>query len=812
MGTFAIRSAKWTLDVITRLVKANVRVHNAEVFQPDMSAICVINHFTRLETLLLPYYLNKHTGLEFWSLAASELFKGRLAGYLNALYAVSTKDPDRDKFIVHSLLSGKNPWIIFPEGGMIKDKKVVDSEGFYQIWSGGVRRAPHSGAAVLGLRAEFYRHKLECLDSNPEQGDMAPILEHFGLESIEQALNRRTVIIPVNVTYFPIRSRENVFLRIAQALNKELSERAVEELSLEGTVLAEDTDIDITLGEPIDVASYLCAPEYEPLMACGPDDLQHLEEDPRSLFHEAARDLTQRFMDSIYRLTTINYDHLLATIIRYQEAPEFTERAYRNRVFLCVHRLRDEKRYRLHELLEERYRDILYEEPFPHFYDFMNLCVAEGIIQEKGGRYYKDFNVTPGHADFHSIRLEEPTYVLANEVEPLREVVEVVRDYARMPRPALSTLIREILMEEDQAIFEQDLADYPEDELILPMDEAEAYAEDSALPAEETPVSAEDVAHLSDDEEGDEETLAEVTEEGDEEDRPGPVRIMRQRDPEVGRPYLLVPERIRAGVVLIHGYLSAPREVLELAEFLESHNYAVYAVRMKGHGTSPADLAKTQWEEWYESLNRGYAIIKSLTDDIILGGFSTGGTMALYGAGRKKGKIQSVFAINAPLQLRRFSVRLAPSLVSVNAFLKRFRRNKAREGRWEYVPNHPENPDINYLRNPVRGVRELGKAMGAMEGVLPDIVAPTLVLQASHDPIVDPVSAQMLFYKVGTPHKELVMLDRRRHGIINGDGAEDVFGRVLEFLQWAREKKAEASQKEAPLDVAQGTPAASKEG
>ena len=53
-----------------------------------------------------------------------------LKGTLEAMGAVSTKDPQRDFLIVKGLLSGEAECIIFPEGLMVKDKKILVDEGF----------------------------------------------------------------------------------------------------------------------------------------------------------------------------------------------------------------------------------------------------------------------------------------------------------------------------------------------------------------------------------------------------------------------------------------------------------------------------------------------------------------------------------------------------------------------------------------------------------------------------------------------------------------------------------------------------------
>ena len=50
------------------------------------------------------------------------------------------------------------------------------------------------------------------------------LLERFSADEVKAV---RTVIIPVNITYYPIRARENIFLRAAKRMEPDLSERAL---------------------------------------------------------------------------------------------------------------------------------------------------------------------------------------------------------------------------------------------------------------------------------------------------------------------------------------------------------------------------------------------------------------------------------------------------------------------------------------------------------------------------------------------------------------------------------------------------------
>ena len=182
MNPFAYRTTGLAIKTLENLSKARVNLHGTENL-PQVATIFVMNHFTRLETFLMPYYLYKLIHLPIWSIAAANLFVGAFGRYLESVGAVSTEHPDRDRLIVKTLLTGEAGWIIFPEGRMVKNKKIVE-KGRYMISYAGGKHPPHTGAAALALRTEFYRQRiLQLTHRNPAESQR--LLERFNIDALD---------------------------------------------------------------------------------------------------------------------------------------------------------------------------------------------------------------------------------------------------------------------------------------------------------------------------------------------------------------------------------------------------------------------------------------------------------------------------------------------------------------------------------------------------------------------------------------------------------------------------------------------------
>jgi esterase/lipase/1-acyl-sn-glycerol-3-phosphate acyltransferase len=701
------------IALMEKFSRIKIKTHGHELI-PAGSIIFVVNHFTRIETLLLPYHIYTQTHVPVWSLADHSLFEGPFSGFLKKVGAVSTRNPDRDRLIVKTLLTGETNWLIFPEGHMVKDKEATTNPSIFGLHWGRLRSA-HTGAATLALRTEFYRKRLHHLLADfPAEAER--LQNMFQIENIAPVLTGKTWIVPINLTYYPLRARENVLSTLADRFARNISDRLREELLTEGTMFFEGVDIDIRFGQAIPVAEHLTYSRIRQdifsLRQFNFDD--QLPSLPS--MRQEATNLMHRFMSDIYSMTTVNHDHLFASLLKALPFNKISEDDFRRRVFLLTDQVPDKTLVYCHLSLEIGQIALLTDDRYHKFRDFLALARETGVVRHEHGFLIRNSMNLSARSELHRIRVENPLGVAANEVKTLSALKRKVRWMAFLPEMLVRHQVAGVLLRQDAEQFETDYA------LYFNSDESKG------------------------------------------------------RD--VGKPFMLKGASRQLGIVLLHGFLAAPREVLELATFLHGKGYWVYCVRLRGHGTSPEDLATRDRNDWIESVDIGYAMMSAICKRVVVGGFSLGGGLALESAARIP-KLAGVFAVSPPFRLQNIYSRFAPAVTSWNRFMDKIHCNEAAK---EYVEQISERPLINYARVPLAALTELEHFMKDLESRLSEVKIPTLVVQGDRDPVVSAENMALLFKDIGAKQKRYLSPDFSRHGILAGEGSEKVHEAIAAFV------------------------------
>jgi esterase/lipase len=91
-----------------------------------------------------------------------------------------------------------------------------------------------------------------------------------------------------------------------------------------------------------------------------------------------------------------------------------------------------------------------------------------------------------------------------------------------------------------------------------------------------------------------------------------------------------VDGRAHKGILLIHGLSDSPYQMNHLAGYFLSRGFLVRTLLLPGHGTRPGDLLDVTWESWVKATEYGVNRLAQCVDKLYIGGFSTGGELAVY--------------------------------------------------------------------------------------------------------------------------------------------------------------------------------------
>lgn len=737
----------WSLRAfrtLRKMLKVNIKLH-AESDQIQQGSIFLFNHFSRIETFIPQYLIHETSGDYCWSIASGEFFDDDsiLSTYLKKLGVIPHDHQRLFPLLAKQILHGKKI-IIFPEGGMVKDHRVMDDSGTFQMFDqmSGVIRKQHTGAAVLAQGIEAFKATVRNAYRKKNVSKLMywqETLEFENMDALLMSVAKPTLIVPSNITFYPIRSSENVLLKAVEFISGGLTLKQTEELLVEGNIISRDTDMDVTMGQMVDPYRVwhpwnhslleLVASEFNSL-----DDVFALHQKPKyfkqkvlgQYFRKNAKATRNQYMKIIYANVTVNLSHLAATLIIfcYQKGQfEVKKDQFYKALYLGIKALQKHDGLRFHSSLlnSEEYQKLLSGEN-ARLLNFFAVAKRQNLIEEDKTNYFLKEKLNDSH-DLLTIRMENLVAVYQNEVAPLTRIGKALRK-AFKDAENISNKQLALTLFDDQCVSRQ----WDKNYFSKPQfDDINQYENTAADPS----------------------------------------------------PFLLMPKQKNGcGALLVHGLLASPAEVRGLAEQLYKQGYTVLGVCIKGHGTSPHDLRTRTAEDWYDSVTQSYEILEHLVNQIVLIGFSTGGALVLKLAAEKKPRVIAVVAVSVPVHFVNSEMMLASLLHGTNRLVSWV---SSLEGVKPFLHNDPENASVNYRSIPVRSLYELRRLIHELLVVLPEIKIPALLIYSKNDPIVAIKSADIILNKLITDEKALHIIHADHHGILYKN-SDNIWQRIEDFV------------------------------
>ncbi|MDP4163238.1 MAG: carboxylesterase [Bacillota bacterium] len=238
-------------------------------------------------------------------------------------------------------------------------------------------------------------------------------------------------------------------------------------------------------------------------------------------------------------------------------------------------------------------------------------------------------------------------------------------------------------------------------------------------------------------------------------------------------------ERGKRAVLLLHGFTGNSADVRMLGRFLEKKGYTCHAPHYKGHGVPPEELVHTGPEDWWKDVMEGYEFLKNNGhDEIAVAGLSLGGVFSL-----KLGytvPIKGIIPMCAPMYIK-------SEEIMYQGILDYARQYKKYEGKSE---EEIEAEMLEFQQTPMNTLKALQQLISDVRNHVDMIYAPTFVVQARHDAMINTDSANIIYNEVESVDKQLKWYENSGH-VITLDVEreqlhEDVYA-FLETLDWHNE-------------------------
>jgi carboxylesterase len=240
-----------------------------------------------------------------------------------------------------------------------------------------------------------------------------------------------------------------------------------------------------------------------------------------------------------------------------------------------------------------------------------------------------------------------------------------------------------------------------------------------------------------------------------------------------------LPRYERLGVLLLHGFTSSLKTVDGLVPHLERAGIPYRMPVLRGHGTKWEDLEGVTARDWYADAEEALTELSAEVDAVVVVGLSMGGLVALELAMNHPMRVGAVVTVAAALRFKDPLSRLTPMMAKVVRS-------------WP-SPESFNDPTLrsrceNYPRFATDAFASLYEYAQEIESRLGEVQVPVCVLQSKRDQVVAPVSANQIYERVASQHREIHWFQRSGHEMMQDLEADDVFESIMSYVGKLRKK------------------------
>jgi carboxylesterase len=225
-------------------------------------------------------------------------------------------------------------------------------------------------------------------------------------------------------------------------------------------------------------------------------------------------------------------------------------------------------------------------------------------------------------------------------------------------------------------------------------------------------------------------------------------------------------------VLLLHGFTGHSADVRMLGRFLEKKGYTCHAPHYKGHGVPPEELVHTGPEDWWKDVMDGYEFLKNKGyHEIVAAGLSLGGVFSL-----KIGytvPIKGIIPMCAPMYIKSEEIMYQGIL----DYAVEYKKHEGKD------PEKIDEEMKDFKKMPMKTLKALQSLIEDVRNHVDLVYAPTFVVQARKDQMINPDSANIIYNGVESHLKDLKWYEQSGHVITLDKEREQLHQDVYAFLE-----------------------------
>jgi carboxylesterase len=226
------------------------------------------------------------------------------------------------------------------------------------------------------------------------------------------------------------------------------------------------------------------------------------------------------------------------------------------------------------------------------------------------------------------------------------------------------------------------------------------------------------------------------------------------------------------GVLLCHGFTGSPQSLRPWAEYLAERGLTVSLPLLPGHGTRWEDMQITGWQDWYAEVDRELRALRERCAQVFVFGLSMGGALTLRLAARHGDAVSGVVVVNPANKVHGAAAHALPVLKHLVRTTKGLTSDIKKEG----------GVEVGYDRVPLHAAHSLRDFFRMVDGELPQVTQPMLLLHSPEDHVVPPADSERILSRVSSRDVTEILLEQSYHVATLDNDAERIFEESYAFL------------------------------